>query len=152
MGEGKVFRGWFAAASGPHNRKFVTSDNITSNRNLYAVATEKEVKSATKRYTFELTDSCFYDQDHEAFNSKGPARFHDPQHGWLFGKSDDVELLVGGNAYLLLKVAHIRRGNIIIKDSKGPPIGFASGKSQYRWCQSSGYEYKGNPGYSSPLF
>ena len=144
VGEGKVFRGWFAATSGPHNRKFVTSDNITSNRNLYAVATEKEVKSATKRYTFELTDSCFYDQDHEAFNSKGPARFHDPQHGWLFGKSDDVELLVGGNAYLLLKGCTYSSGNIIIKDSKGRQLASLPAKANTDGAIIS-YEYKGNP-------
>ena len=143
VGKGKVFRGWFAAASGAHNRKMSINDKVSSNTALYAVATEKEVQSTSKRYTFDLTDSYFYDEDHEAFNSKGPAKHHDGQHGWAFGASDDVGLLVGGDAYIFLKGCIYSSGNLIIKDSKGKQLASLPAKAATDGAVIS-YEYQGN--------
>jgi len=139
---GSLFRGWFAAASGSGNRKFNIEDKVTSDLALHALATEKEVKSTTKRYVFNLTDRYFYDEDHEAFNSKGTAKFHDGQHGWVFGPSDNVELLVGGDAYILLSGCAYSAGNIIIKNSKGDQLASLAAKTDTDGGLIC-YEYRG---------
>ena len=98
--EGKKVRGWFAAADG--GRKFTTADVITANTALYAVQTPIEVQSPNERYTFALNDQYFYAEDHEAFEPVGSGKFHDATHGWAFANGDKVNLLVGGNANIVL--------------------------------------------------
>ena len=104
VAEGRKFRGWFTAADGSGNRKFTVSDVITANTALHGIATELEVQSTTKRYTFDLTDQYFYDEDHEAFNLIGNGKFHDGTHGWQFANGDSLQLLVGGNAYIITQL------------------------------------------------
>lgn len=124
---GKVFRGWFVNASGSGNRKYTPDETITGNTALYAIVNDKEVQSTTARYTFNLTDQYFYDEDHEAFNCIGQGGYHDNQHGWLFKSGDDIELLVGGNAYIILSSCKYGgAGTLTLKDSKGNIIGTAS--------------------------
>ncbi len=98
--DGYTFRGWFVSADG--GKKYSESDVITESVNLYAVATETEVQSTTAQYSFDLTDQYFYAEDHEAFNPTGSGVWHDATHGWVFGNGDTIDLLVGGDAYILL--------------------------------------------------
>lgn len=87
--DGQAFRGWFMSADG--GEKYTTDYIVTSDINLYAIATEIETASTTARYTFDLTDEFFYDEDHEAFEAEGNGtQFHDGTHGWVLkptGKS-----------------------------------------------------------------
>lgn len=98
--ETELVRGWFAAADG--GRKFTAADVITANTALYAVQTPIEVQSPNERYTFALNDQYFYAEDHEAFEPVGSGKFHDATHGWVFANGDKVNLLVGGNANIVL--------------------------------------------------
>jgi hypothetical protein len=98
--EGQKVRGWFVAADG--GRKFTAADVITANTALYAVQTPIEVQSPNERYTFALNDQYFYAEDHEAFEPVGSGKFHDATHGWVFANGDKVNLLVGGNANIVL--------------------------------------------------
>ncbi len=123
VASGYAFRGWFAAPSGSNNRKFTTADVITANISLYALATEVETQSTTKRYSFRLTDQYFYDEDHEAFRLVGKGKFHDGTHGWQFANGDSLHLLVGGNAYIVAQLC--RYGNaatIKIVNSRGDSL------------------------------
>jgi hypothetical protein len=120
---GMAFRGWFAAPEGSNNRKLTTDEVITANLSLYALATEVETQSTTKRYAFRLTDQYFYDEDHEAFNLSGTGKFHDGTHGWQFAAGDSLRLLVGGNAYIVAQLC--RYGNataIKLINSKGDSL------------------------------
>lgn len=103
--DGQAFRGWFMSADG--GEKYTTDYIITSDINLYAIATEIETASTTARYTFDLTDEFFYDEDHEAFEAEGNGtQFHDGTHGWVLKPTGKIKLLVGGHAYISLRMCN----------------------------------------------
>ena len=72
-------RGWFK--QNVVGAKFTTEDVITGDTKLYAVETEIEYPSNSRKYVYDLTDKYFYDEDHEGFNSIGSGYWHDAQHG-----------------------------------------------------------------------
>ena len=109
--EGYKVRGWFVSAKG--GRKYTTDEVITGNTSLYAVQTPIEVESESERYTFNLYDQYFYAEDHEAFNPEGNGKFHDTTHGWVFGNGDKVNLLVGGDANIVLSLCQYSGGKSI---------------------------------------
>jgi hypothetical protein len=98
--DGQKVRGWFVAADG--GRKFTTAEVIKANTALYAVQTPIEVQSPNERYIFALNNQYFYAEDHEAFEPVGNGKYHDAVHGWVFANGDKVNLLVGGNANIVL--------------------------------------------------
>lgn len=103
--DGQAFRGWFMSADG--GEKYTTDYIVTSDINLYAIATEIETASTTARYTFDLTDEFFYDEDHEAFEAEGNGtQFHDGTHGWVLKPMGKIKLLVGGHAYISLRMCN----------------------------------------------
>lgn len=125
VAEGKKFRGWFVEVDG--GRKYTTADVVTGNINLYGIATDIEIASRTARYSYDLRNVYFYPEDHEAFNCVGSGKYHDNQHGWQFASGDDVQLLVGGNAYIVASLC--RYGGdctITVKDDAGNVVGTAS--------------------------
>lgn len=126
--EGKAFRGWFVEADG--GRKYNVEDIVTSDITLYAVATDIETESATARYTFNLTDEYFYDEDHEAFNAEGAA-WHDGQHGWTLEKEGKIDLLVGGHAYIIATLCKYSKADAVmtLSDTGGNPVATANGYS-----------------------
>lgn len=109
--EGYKARGWFK--QNYVGAKYKTTDAVTGNISLYAVETEIEVSSDSKKYTFDLTDVNFDDADHEGFNSIGSGYWHDVQHGWEFHNGDKIELLVGPKATVTLSLCRYSKGNPI---------------------------------------
>ena len=97
--DGYKARGWFK--NNYVGEKWTTESTITADAKLYAVETEIEVSSDSKKYVFDLTDKNFDAADHEAFNPTGGA-WHDKQHGWVFANGDKIDLLVGGKASIIL--------------------------------------------------
>lgn len=97
--EGKKARGWFKNQY--VGEKYSVEDVVTGNINLYAIETEIEGPSDSRKYVFNLTDKFFYAEDHEAFNPVGNGHYHN-NHGWVFGNGDKVELLVGKKASVTL--------------------------------------------------
>lgn len=126
VGDGKAFRGWFVDADG--GRKYTADDIVTSDLTLYAVATDIEKASPTARYSFNLTDEYFYDEDHEAFNAEGAA-WHDSQHGWTLEKEGKIDLLVGGHAYIIATICRYSKEDAImtLSDANGNVAATASG-------------------------
>ena len=97
--EGKKFRGWFVSSIG--GRKITVDEEIVESINIYAVATPIEtIDSKASRY-FDLRDKYFYAEDHEAFVPNGGA-WHDTTHGWTFSAGNSVDILVSGNADILI--------------------------------------------------
>lgn len=124
VADGKKFRGWFVAVDG--GRKYSVNDIVTENINLYGIATDIEVASTTARYTYNLKDIYFYPEDHEAFNCVGQGKYHDNQHGWQFAAGDDLQLLVGGNAYIIASLCRYGgNSTITVKDDAGNVVGTA---------------------------
>lgn len=144
VADGKKFRGWFVAAEG--GRKYDVSDVVTSDISLYAVATDIETESTTARYTYNLTDKYFYDEDHEGFNATGQGQFHDTTHGWAFKTGDKIELLVGGPAYIVLGMCRYGdKGDITITDPSGATVETVAFPSSADG-QAKAVEYKGAAG------
>ena len=129
-GEGMKVRGWFLKTAG--GEKYTADYVVTSDINLYAVATEIEESSTYKKYFFDLTDKLFDPADHEAFNPSGNYYWHDAQHGWAF-KADDnnkIDLLVGPKATISVTLCRYGSANdIVITDANGNELGSIPGKN-----------------------
>ena len=77
--EGYKVRGWFV--NSVPSAKAKTSDIITKAINLYALQSEVEVASPSRKYSFDLASEIFYPEDHEAFVIEdGKGYFHDNKH------------------------------------------------------------------------
>ena len=128
VAEGKAVRGWFAGADG--GEKYAADYVVTADLNLYAVATDIETANGTSRYTFDLTDKYFYDEDHEAFNAEG-AQFHDTTHGWTLESDGKIDLLVGGHAYIIATLCRYSKQDAVLTlaDASGNEVATASGYS-----------------------
>ena len=128
--EGMKVRGWFLKTAG--GEKYTADYVVTSDINLYAVATEIEESSTYKKYFFDLTDKLFDPADHEAFNPSGNYYWHDAQHGWAF-KADDnnkIDLLVGPKATISVTLCRYGSANdIVITDANGNELGRIPGKN-----------------------
>lgn len=107
VADGKKFRGWFEEEDG--GRKFTEEEVITADTYFYAVATDIETANGSARYTFNLTDKYFYDEDHEAFNATNAA-FYNSSHGWMMNQSSAIDLLVGGHAYIMITACQYSAG------------------------------------------
>ena len=128
VAEGKAMRGWFVEAKG--GEKYTTDYVVTSDMTLYAVATDIETANGTSRYTFNLTDEFFYDEDHEAFNAE-KAKFHDTTHGWTLESNGKIDLLVGGHAYIIATLCRYSKSDAVLTltDANGIEVATASGYS-----------------------
>lgn len=144
VAEGKKFRGWYAEADG--GRKYSVDDVVTSDLNLYAGVTDIETESTSARYTFNLTDQYFYDEDHEAFNAEG-AEFHDTTHGWTLEADGKIDLLVGGHAYIIATLCRYSKqdATLTLYDAEGNEVTTVPGYDSTDG-KSVMLEYKGNAG------
>ena len=137
--DGYKARGWFK--NNYVGEKWTTESVITADAKLYAVETEIEVSSDSKKYVFDLTDKNFDANDHEAFNPTGSGAWHDNQHGWVFKNGDQIDLLVGGKASIILGLC---------KFSDDVEISASNGKSVDAKVETDGatatIEYEGEPG------
>lgn len=142
--EGMKVRGWFERATG--GRKFTTDDVITSNVKLYAVATEIEVCSDSKKYEFNLADPTFYAEDHEAFVPGGEGYyFHDATHGWAFKNGNTIDLLVGPKASIFVTVCQYGSGTGIVVKKGEEVLETLAGKSEAD-AGVVAYNYEGEAG------
>ena len=116
---GNTLRGWFASAEG--GQKYTTETVVTGDLSLYAVATETEVSSDDKTYTFDLTNQYFYAEDHEAFNPSAGS-WHDVQHGWTFSNGNTIDLLVGAKAVVSVGICQYSKSGATIQVKKGDEV------------------------------
>lgn len=125
---GEKVRGWFKTSF--YGEKFTTESVITADTKLYAVSTEIEEASGSKKYTFNLTDQQFDPADHEAFNTTN-GYFHDGTHGWAFKDGDKIELLVGTKAAISIGLCRYGNGtSIVATDAKGNTVATVDGVSK----------------------
>lgn len=144
VAEGKKFRGWYVEADG--GRKYSVDDVVTSDLNLYVGVTDIETESTSARYTFNLTDEYFYDEDHEAFNAEN-AGFHDSTHGWTLESNGKIDLLVGGHAYIIATLCRYSKqdATLTLYDAEGNEVSTVPGYDSTDG-KSVMLEYKGAAG------
>lgn len=96
---GKKFRGWFQKSFG--DAKYTTDFVVVEDRNVYALATTEETTSTSVYY--DLSKTTFYAEDHDGFTPSADAHYHN-NHGWIFGGSSTLELLVSEKADILMSL------------------------------------------------
>ncbi len=133
-------RGWFK--NNYVGEKWTTESVITADAKLYAVETEIEVSSDSKKYVFDLTDKNFDAADHEAFNPTGNGKWHDNQHGWAFANGDKLDLLVGGKASIIMSLCAYSADGIKITASNGESVDAKVATDG----ATATIEYEGEPG------
>lgn len=143
--EGEKVRGWFKTSV--YGEKFTVNDVITANTNLYAVSTEIEEASTSKKYNFDLTQKNFDPADHEAFSTEN-GYFHDATHGWAFKNGDKIELLVGPKASISIGLCRYGYGtSIVATDANGNTIATVDGMSKSQTDgEVVGFNYEGEAG------
>ena len=142
--EGYKARGWFK--NNYVGEKYSTEDVITSDTPLYAVETEIEGPSDSRKYEFDLRSKTFYAEDHEAFNVVGKGKWHDGTHGWSFYNGDKIELLVGKKATISVSLCQYGSGtNILVKNAAGETLETLAAKSETDGSLAS-FNYEGEEG------
>lgn len=144
--DGYKARGWFK--QNYVGEKYTTASTFTENANLYAVETEIEVASESRKYMFNLADKFFYAEDHEAFTPQEGAKsgFHDTTHGWAVYNGDKIDLLVGSKA--IISVATCKYGhmtNILVKKGE-ETLATLQGMDEDSDGKVVSYTYEGEPG------
>lgn len=136
--DGFKARGWFK--QNYVGAKYKTTDVVTSNLKLYAVETEIEVPSDSKKYFFDLTDVNFDANDHEAFTPTAGG-WHDKQHGWMFGNGDQIKLLVGAKADIIFTLCQYSKegSTIALGETSISAVGGSDGAT-------GTIKYEGEPG------
>ena len=150
--EGYKARGWFK--NDYVGEKYKTADVITSDISLYAIETEIEVASDSRKYSFNLADPFFYAEDHEAFTPTegSKCKFHDTTHGWSFYDGDQVDLLVGPKATIYVTLCQYGKGtNVLVLDADGETLATLNGKSETDG-ELQTYAYEGPEGKISLKF
>lgn len=94
--EGQAFRGWFASARSTAE-KVPEGTSLQVDTELYARATNIETATAPSLYTYDLTKSYFYVEDHEAIEIDG--KYYNT-HGWLVNKNGTIKVNVADKSYI----------------------------------------------------
>ena len=150
---GYKVRGWFKSSS--LSEKGRPTEIVTRNLNLYAVQTEEEIASLSRKYSFDLTSDIFYPEDHEAFilEEDDDGRAQDPTQGWTFKNGDKIQLLVGPKATIVLKSYH--NGTLSAIDITDPT---GNMKRESFDCRNDeedttiSFDYEGEPGFITLTF
>lgn len=142
--EDYAVRGWFKQDR--VGEKWTTESVVTENITLYAVETEIEVASTSRKYEFDLTDKNFDAADHEAFNPAGEGYYwHDATHGWAFKNGNTVDLLVGPKATIFVTLCQYGSGTNILVKKGNELLETLDGKSGNDGSVTA-YNYEGEAG------
>lgn len=145
--DGYKVRGWFVNSL--PSAKAKTSDIVTKDISLYALQTEEEVASLSRKYTFDLASEIFYPEDHEAFNlEEGTGYFHDNKHGWAFKNGDKIKLLVGPKATVALTLCQYGYATTFeVADAAGKQVCEPFEGKAEKDATLVSFDYEGEPGY-----
>ena len=111
--DGYKMRGWYHEPDG--KLKYTVNDTVNTDINLYAFATIIEEASTSAIYNFDLTDTFFDPDNHEAFNPKGEGSgWASETHGWAFKDGNQIDLLVGPRATITLRLCQENQNDTIV--------------------------------------
>jgi len=94
IAEGSAFRGWATNLGA----KVAEGTAIEKDLKLYALVTVIEEAKEGKYYTYDLTQSSWYLEDHECIDITNGAYYNN--HGWRIKAGGTIRLAVGGKAYI----------------------------------------------------
>ena len=115
---GYKFRGWFDGTV-ESSEKVREGAELSLDLALYAKATPEEKATDGSNYTYNLTKSNFYQEDHELINIDGGV-WHDVKHGWSFSKGGTITLSVAKKAHIDITLcSESKDGTITITDASG---------------------------------
>lgn len=139
-------RGWFK--QNYVGEKYTTASTFSENANLYAVETEIEVASESRKYDFNLTDKFFYAEDHEAFSPQEGAqcKWHDTQHGWSVYNGDKIDLLVGPKAIISVTTCKYGKLDNILVKKGDETLATLTGRDEDADGAVVSYNYEGEEG------
>ncbi len=125
--EGWKARGWFKQSY--VGEKYTTESIISESVKLYAVETEIEGASLSRKYEFDLRNKNFDPADHEAFSPTG-GEWHDTTHGWVFSNGNKIDVLVGPKANVSFTVCAFsnKDAKLTIGDTELPLYDETDGK------------------------
>ncbi len=92
--EGSAFRGWATNLG----TKVAEGTAVEKDLKLYALVTPIEEAKEGKYYTYDLTQTAWYLEDHECIDITNGAYYNN--HGWRIKAGGTVRLAVGGKAYI----------------------------------------------------
>lgn len=140
--EGYKFRGWFDGTV-ESSEKVNEGAELLLDLELYAKATPEEKATDGSSYTYNLTKSNFYQEDHELINIDGGA-WHDVKHGWSFSKGGTITLSVAKKAHIDITLCkESKDGTITITDESGTEWASFNAKATADGYVK-GIDYKGN--------
>lgn len=140
--EGYKFRGWFDGTV-ESSEKVNEGAELLLDLELYAKATPEEKATDGSSYTYNLTKSNFYQEDHELINIDGGA-WHDVKHGWSFSKGGTITLSVAKKAHIDITLCkESKDGTITITDESGTEWASFNAKATADG-DVKGIDYKGN--------
>ena len=116
--DGYKFRGWFDG-TGTSAQKVLEGSELSIDLFLYAKATPIETTDNFSEYTYDLTKTNFYQEDHELITLNG-ATWHDSKHGWSFNSNGTITLKVAKNAHIDLALCNYSKdAYITVTDENG---------------------------------
>ena len=116
--DGNKFRGWFDGTV-ESSEKVKEGTELSFDLELYAKVTPEEKPTDGSNYTYDLTRSNFYQEDHELINIVG-GKWHDVKHGWSFSKGGTITLSVAKKAHIGIALCSVSKdGTITISDASG---------------------------------
>ena len=120
--KGYKMRGWYHQPDG--GLKYTVDEIVNTDINLYAIATIIEKESTSDIYNFDLTDIYFDPDNHEAFNPTGDGfGWVSETHGWAFKDGNQIDLLVGPKATIIMKLCQENQnGTIVIVSETGDTL------------------------------
>lgn len=140
--EGYKFRGWFDGTV-ESSEKVNKGAELLLDLELYAKATPEEKATDGSSYTYNLTKSNFYQEDHELINIDGGA-WHDVKHGWSFSKGGTITLSVAKKAHIDIALcSESKDGTLTITDASGTEWASFNAKATADG-DVKGIDYKGN--------
>ena len=140
--EGYKFRGWFDGTV-ESSEKVNEGAELLLDLELYAKATPEEKATDGSSYTYNLTKSNFYQEDHELINIDGGA-WHDVKHGWSFSKGGTITLSVAKKAHIDIALcSESKDGTLTITDASGTEWASFNAKATADG-DVKGIDYKGN--------
>ena len=147
---GYKMRGWYHEPDG--GLKYTLSEKVDNDINLYAIATIIEKVSSSDVYDFDLTDAYFDPANHEAFNPKGKGfGWVSETHGWAFKNGNQIDLLVGTRATIIMKLCKENKNDtIIFKSEAGDTLKVLNASVAEDGAQVH-YNYEGEAGILSLL-
>lgn len=145
---GEAFRGWFAATSSTAE-KVAEGTSVQSDLNLYARTTKIETPTSTSRFTYDLTQTYFYVEDHEAIEIDG--KYYN-NHGWLVNKGGTIKVNVAGKCYVTVGCClYSAESTAVVTDEAGQTVAEFPVKGETDGAEQT-FEYDGEAGWLTITF